>query len=382
MPKDFISQPFSRRSVISGLAVAAATAAVGCSASGQSANDDGTIYFGVSGPLSGPQAEYGEYWKQGFDLALEEINGDGGIDGRKLDLKWEDSQSDPKQSVPIAQRFVSDQAIIAELGDFSSPASMAASSVYQKAGLVQFGFTNSAPAFTQGGTYMWTTALTQAYYQTLSAQLVAEVADTISVVYIQSDWGLDSYDTFKAEADKIGLKVLYESPFQPDSTDFRPILIKARDAQPDALVHIGYAPDGAQIVRQARELGWDGEIFGGQATPQFIEAGGEAVNGVKINENLLIGNDSPAVVEFNDKFNKKFGHEPSIFSVYAYDALQVLAQAAERGGASREGIFNALNDGKSFHTVQFGDFTFTKDRRPGDVPTVPLVVEDGKFVAR
>src|SRR5476651_2072312 len=85
------------------------------------------VMIGVSGPLTGPNAQYGAQWKQGFDLALDEIQAAGGIDGRKLAYTFEDSQSDPRQSVAIAQKFVSDPKIVMELGDFSSPASMAAS---------------------------------------------------------------------------------------------------------------------------------------------------------------------------------------------------------------------------------------------------------------
>ncbi|MVU83510.1 ABC transporter substrate-binding protein [Nocardia sp. ET3-3] len=115
-----------------------------CSNDSSGSNSD-TVYFGVSGPKTGGSAEYGRLWQQGFDLALDEINAAGGINGKKVALKWEDSQSDPKQAVPIATKFVGDRSIIAELGDFSSPASIAASPVYNRGKLVQYGFTNGGP---------------------------------------------------------------------------------------------------------------------------------------------------------------------------------------------------------------------------------------------
>lgn len=351
-----------------------------CSTTAEPAASD-TIYIGVSGPVTGPTAEYGNYWKEGFELALEEINGAGGVAGKQVELKWEDSQSDPKQTVPIAQKFVADTDIIAELGDFSSPASMAASATYQQAGLVQFGFTNSNLQFTDGGDHMWSTSLTQAYYQKQNADQIAASHKKISVVYLQSDWGKTSLDYFKAEAEAKGLEIVYESPIQADSTDYKPVLIKARDAQPDAVVHIGYAPDGAVVIRQLREIGYEGQFYGGQNTPEFLEAAGDAAEGTIINENFLIGNPDPQVVEFYEKFQAKFGHEPSTFAVYAYDALYVLTQAIERGGATREGVFNGLSAGEPFETVQFGAFTFGADRRPGDVPLLPVKVEDGEFVA-
>src|SRR6201996_4296438 len=120
------------------------------------------ILAGVSGPLTGPNAQYGAQWKKGFDLALDEINGADGIKGRPLAYQFEDSQSDPRQSVAIAQKFVSDPKIVVEAGDFSSTASRAASPIYQRAGLVQFGFTNSHPNFTKGGDFIWSSSVSQA----------------------------------------------------------------------------------------------------------------------------------------------------------------------------------------------------------------------------
>lgn len=369
---------------LTAVAVASFTLLSACGAdsgSGSSGSDSDAIYFGVSGPQTGASAEQGTYWQEGFDLALEEVNAAGGIDGKQLALKWEDSQSDPKQSVPIAQKFVADDSIIAELGDFSSGASMAASATYQQAGLVQFGFTNSNPQFTDGGDRMWTTSLTQEYYQKLGADEVTKDHTKLSIVYIQSDWGKSSFDLFKAEAEAQGAEIVYESAIQPDSEDYRPVLIKARDAEPDAIVHIGYAADGARVVRQVRELGYEGTFYGGQNTPEFLESAGEAAEGTIINENLLVGNTAPRVTDFYAKFEDKYGHEPSTFSAYAYDALNVLVQAAQKGGATREGIYEGLASGDSFDSVQFGEVTFADNRRPNDVPTVPVVVQDGAYVA-
>jgi branched-chain amino acid transport system substrate-binding protein len=119
------------------------------------------VFFGVSGPLTGQNAQYGAQWKAGFDLALDQINAEGGIHGRPLAYVFEDSQSDPRQAVGLAQKFVNDKRIRIELGDFSSPASMAASPIYQRAGLVQLGFTNSHPDFTKGGDYVWSPSISQ-----------------------------------------------------------------------------------------------------------------------------------------------------------------------------------------------------------------------------
>src|SRR5215207_9105317 len=182
-----------------------------CGTSGQSGTGSSEpIVVGVSGPLTGPNAQYGAQWKQGFDLALDEINGGGGINGRKLQYEFEDSQSDPKQSVVVAQKFVADPRIVAELGDFSSTASMAASPIYQRAGLVQFGFTNSHPDFTKGGDFMWSTSVSQADEQPLLARYAVTNLGLkkLAILHLNTDWGRTSRDHFASAAKELGAEVV------------------------------------------------------------------------------------------------------------------------------------------------------------------------------
>ena len=168
-----------------GVAPAAPAAGGGpAQTSAAAAADASPIYFGVSAPLTGPLAEYGGYFQQGFGLALEELNGAGGVSGHPIELVWADTQSDPKQSVPVAQKFVDDPKIIAELGDFSSTASMAASPVYERAKVVQYGYTNSSPVFTNGGQYMWSPSVSQASAEVLQTDAVAKYGKRVAVLYL------------------------------------------------------------------------------------------------------------------------------------------------------------------------------------------------------
>ncbi len=376
----------SRRTLFTGsLAVAALTTA-GCSASSATpaagSEAAGPIYFGVSGPKTGVNAEYGKAWEQGFAIALKEINAAGGIHGRQVQLKWEDSQADPKQSVPIAEKFVADKTIIAELGDFASGASMAASSVYQDNKLVQFGFTNSNPKFTDGGDRMWSTSLTQEHYQIGNVDgLVADGIKSVSVLYLQSDWGKTSFDIFTARAKEKGLQILYSTPIQQDGDDFRPVLIRARDAGPDAVVHIGYAPDGGLVVKQLRGLGFTKPFYGGQITQQYIDVGGQAAEGTILHDTFIVNDSSPRVAAFVAKFRAEYNTDPGFFQVSAYDALKLIVAAAKAGGPTREGVFKGLSEkDRKFETVLLGDITFNDKRRPGGAPLKKIVVKGGKFV--
>src|SRR5215469_16299000 len=109
----------NRRSLLKGSLAAVAAIVMTRSVLAESSDP---ILLGVSGPLTGPNAQYGAQWEPGFNQALDEINTAGGVNGSKLAYRFEDSQSDPRQSVAIAQKFVSDPSIVMELGDFSSTA--------------------------------------------------------------------------------------------------------------------------------------------------------------------------------------------------------------------------------------------------------------------
>src|SRR5215216_1860855 len=189
----------------------------GCSQIG-GGGSSGDIYFGVSGPLTGPNAEYGQIWKKAFDIAVDEINAKGGIKGRKVQILFEDTQSDPKQSVVIAEKFVNDKRIVAEIGDFASPASMAASPIYERAGLVQYGFTNSHPDFTKGGNYMFSTAPNQAD----DAPFLAEYAvkdlgkKKLVLLHLNTDWGKTTADLFEARARELGATIVYRDAYLPE----------------------------------------------------------------------------------------------------------------------------------------------------------------------
>src|SRR6195952_4242356 len=241
------------------------------------------IVAGVSGPLTGPNAQYGAQWKRGFDLALDSINKAGGVKGRLIEYDFQDSQSDPRQSVAVAQKFVADPRVVIELGDFASPASMAASPIYQRAGLVQFGFTNSHPNFTKGDDYMWSNSLAQTDETPRLPKFAADLGlKKVAVLHLNTDWGRTSEKIFLETAKKLGMEVVDSEGYQPDEQDFRSTLVRVRDAKPDGVVLISYYSDGALISRQVRSVGLKDPIvaIGSVYSPKFIELGGKDVEGV------------------------------------------------------------------------------------------------------
>ncbi len=272
------------------------------------------ILAGVSGPLTGPNAQYGAQWKRGFDLALDGINGAGGVKGRPLAYVFEDSQSDPRQSVAVAQKFVADPRIVIELGDFASPASMAASPIYQRAKLVQFGFTNSHPDFTKGGDHMWSNSTNQAEEQPkLSTRRRQLGFKRPAVLHLNTDWGRTAKDAFVAAAEAGGMQVAAVEAYLAAEQDFRPTLVRVRDSNPDGLVLLSYYADGALICRQARDTGLKLPIVAGTSnySPKFIELGGQGVEACYVMTTFFPGDPRPEVQDFVARYRRNTTRNPT-----------------------------------------------------------------------
>lgn len=344
------------------------------------------IYIGVSGPLTGNNARYGEQWKKGFDLALDAINDAGGIDGRPLEYIFEDSQSDPTQSVVVAQKFVADPRIIVELGDFSSGASMAASPIYERNQLVQFGFTNSHPDFTNaGGEYTWSNSVTQAQ----ASPALADYAVTdlglkrLAAFYQNTDWGLTTFDLFKQRAEELGAEIVSDAAYLPDEKDFRSALTAARDANPDGIILISYQADGALIAQQLEQTGLNVPVVGASSiqSPDFLELGGDAAEGVYVRGQFLPADERPFVKDVVDAYVARYDETPDFFAVHAYDTINLIAEAIRTGGATREGVLAGLKALPPVPSVIYETATLDPEtRRVLDPQFVNLIVQDGEFV--
>jgi branched-chain amino acid transport system substrate-binding protein len=343
------------------------------------------VFIGVTGPLTGQYAQYGAQWKKGFDYALDEINASGGINGRLLQYIFEDSQSDPRQTVVIARKFVDDQRIVVEVGDFSSAASMAASPIYQAAGLVQFGFTNSHPDFTKGGDCIWSNAVNQKDEMPLLADLAHDIGlKRLAVLYINSDWGRTAKDLFVEAVKKHGGEVVGAEGYLADEKDFRSAIVRVRDANPDGIALISYYPDGAQITRQLHNAGLTQPIIAGGSiySPKFLELGGDAVNGVITNVPFFPQDPRPVVQKFVQGFNAKFGAEPDAYNGRAYDTFILLASVMRQFGPERGKVKEGLARIKDVPSVVYGSVTFDAETRRVANPFVSrITVKDGKWAA-
>lgn len=384
--KTLSGRTIDRREVIRGLTALSAAGLVTSwnpLTAGLAAAQEGPIRFGVSGPFSGNNAEYGRIWQQAMKLALDEINAEG-IAGRQLELVYEDTQADPKQSAPVAQKFVGDSTILAELGDFASPASMAASPIYERGKLVQFGFTNSHPDFTKGGEFMFSTTLSQEQDAAYLAQTAFDkLGSKQAVLYRNTDWGKVTQELYVNKLKELGAEVVAVENYLENEKDFRSLLAKVRDAQPEVVALISYYTDGALIAQQAQAVDLGAKLVANGAcnSPQFIELGGDATEGVVTTTVFFPGAPRPEAEPFVAAYQEQYDEDPDSFAALAYDAVKILAWAVEQGGPQREAIQQALVAGTEIPSIVYGPFQFGPDRRVLNATMVPIVVRDGAFAA-
>ncbi|QAY59467.1 hypothetical protein ET475_05310 [Microbacterium protaetiae] len=385
-----MSRIIRRTLFASAVASLAAMTLAGCSlaatnaAESDSGSSDSPVYFGVSAAQTGQYAQYGEQFKQAFDLAVDQVNANGGINGHPVALKYEDSQSDPKQSVTVAQKFVGDPDVILVFGDYSSAASIPASPIYTAGKLLQYGFNNSNADFTdKGSQYQWSSSTTTADEYVWEADYIKEQGvDSIGLTYLNtSDWGIPAYQAFKAEADKIGLKITDAEAVDPTSDDYRPSLTKATAGSPEAFAHLGYGPDSAKLVTQLRSIGYKGTFYGGQDEQSFDET--PDAEGSIIPAQFIASNPDADVQKFVKAFQAKYPDDKDVtnFEAGAYDALNIAVAAAKAGGITREGILKGFSEIKDVPSVVYGKVTFdTQTRRILNPQFTPAILKDGAWV--
>jgi len=269
------------------------------------------------------------------------------------------------------------------LGDFSSPASMAASPIYQRAKLVQFGFTNSHPDFTKGGDHMWSNSTNQAEEQPRLAEFAAKLGfKRPAVLHLNTDWGRTAKDAFVKAAPGLGLEVTTAEAYLPAEQDFRPTLVRARDSKADGLVLISYYADGALISRQAHDTGLTLPILAGGSnySPKFIELGGAGVEGDFVMSTFFPGDPRPEVQDFVKRYQAKYDQEPDTFSAGAYDTMNLVAALCEKYGTTREAMQTGLTEIRDVPSVIYGKVNFDPTtRRVSGASYRLLLVKGGKF---
>ena len=340
------------------------------------------IYLGLSAPITGNYAEYGQNFQKAMSLGIKWINEAGGVNGRPIELIVGDSKGDPKESAALAQKYTSDKRIVAELGDFTSTCCMAAQPIYDRAGMVQLSPTSSHPDFAPGSKWSFGIIGTQAGEGPFMARFATQTLGKkkLAVLYINNDWGIVSKDMFIKGAEESGAEIVAVEHYFEAERDFTGVLTKLRGYNPELLYICSMYNDGALISKQKDKLGWTDVVIMGPGSlysPKLIEIGGSAVENLMTSCLFFPKDPRPEVQKFVKGFEESYNATPNMFAGVAYDAVNLMAATIAKSGTDRAAIREELAKTKGFMGVT-GEITFTER---GDVVREynKLTIRNGEF---
>jgi branched-chain amino acid transport system substrate-binding protein len=297
-----------------------------------------TVKVGVLLPLTGAQAKFGEIEKRSFEMAAEEINAKGGVNGKKIELLFEDDTGKPDVGRSGMEKLISREKVPVITGGYSSSVTAAAAPVAQRFQVPFVICTGSADDITEKGyNYVFRINQFASEYPNAVESFLKEVAKdvkTVALLYENSSFGQSSSKSFEEDAKRLGLKIIVKEGYQAGAIDFKPILTKVKAANPDMIYMVSYVMDASLLMRQSKELRINPKMFvGGGAgftLPEFAKSAGDAANGVFSATLWIETLPFPGAKAYFDNFKKKYGSETEYHGAEAYAAMYVVADALKR----------------------------------------------------
>ena len=297
-----------------------------------SATSTGDILVGMYGSLTGDGASFGQSSVEGAQLAVEELNNAGGLlGGRKIRLLVEDDQSKPDEASNAVTKLITQDKVVAVLGEVASRRSLAAGPVCQKYQTPMISPASTNERVTAIGDYIFRVCFIDPFqgevlakfaYNDLKARKVAVLKD------VQQDYSVGLTDAIQKTFQALGGEVLAPVSYSSGDADFKAILTQVRAQKPDAMFVTGYYPEADIIVRQARELGMKIPVLGGDGwVGDALKNGREALANCFISNHYSGDNPDPVVQNFVKTYRAKFNREPDSIAALGYDAAKVLAAA-------------------------------------------------------
>jgi branched-chain amino acid transport system substrate-binding protein len=342
------------------------------------------IQVGFFGALTGPTATFAQSGRNGVTLAVEELNGAGGVlGGKRIELLVEDDRGEASEAASVVSKLITRDHVVALIGEQASSRTIAAAPIAQSYGVPMISPTSTNVDVTKKGDYIFRACFTDSYQGGVLASFARrdlEAKSAAILVDARSDYSVGLAQAFRESFEREGGKIAGELKYTEGDSDFRAQLTVIRALAPDVLLVPGYYTDAGLIARQARALGMTAVLLGadGWDSPKLAEIGGEAIEGAYFSNHYSVDDPSPAVRTFAAAYRRRFGADPDSIAALSYDATKLLADAIKRAG-STEGkrIRDALADTKGFAGVS-GTIDMDADRNPIK-PAVILKVERGRF---
>jgi len=313
------------------------------------------VLIGMVGSLTGPEAHFGLDTRDGVTLALEEANAAGGVAGRPLALRAYDAQSKPEEAASAAMRLVLQDKVVLIIGEnaSSNTLAMAPAVAAAQVPLISPSATN-ARVTAAGGPYVFRVCFVDAFQgeaMAAFARSTLKLSRLAVLTDVKSDYSVGLADVFRRRFVALGGTVVAEESYAKGDSDFRAVLTRMKAHQPEAIFIPGYYSDAGPIARQARELGLQAVLLGGDGWDsggKLAELGGTAVEGAYYSTHFSPDNPSAPVQRFLQAYQARFGRLPDALGALGYDAARVgiaaLRATAGVGGAALRAAIAATHD--------------------------------------
>jgi branched-chain amino acid transport system substrate-binding protein len=345
------------------------------------------ITIGAIEVLSGPNNKYGLAIRNGFDLALEEVNKAGGVlGGHPLAIAYEDSAGNKDQAINAVRQLIGVQKVPLILGPTLSNEMFAVGPIANERKVPIVGTSTTANGITAIGPYVFRTSLPEAAVVPVTLQTARDRLGVkkVAVMYGNDDaFTKSAYDVMKDALAKLGIETLTTETFGGKDTDFSAQMTKIAALKPDAIVVSALVEAGAGILLAKKQMGIPASVrvIGGNGlnSPQVPAVAGDAADGTLVGSPWFIGKTDAANQKFVTTYRAKYNADPDQFAAQAYDTLFLVSKAITAAGeANADKIRDALT--KATHAGVMGSFSFTADRDPADTSGVVVIeMKSGAF---
>lgn len=294
------------------------------------------IVIGLFGPMSGERSALGMRFKEAATMFADELNGAGGVGGRPVEIRIEDSRGNPREAATLAQKFAQDAAVLAVVGGQTSTESMAAGPILAEAKLAQVAPTAGHPDYVKISPYQFRTTPTHASMVQPHADMLLKKLGMkkIAIVYFKDDWGMVTNTMMSKRLKELGAEVVLSEAMIPETRDFRPLITKIKAAAPDGVFLVSHYAESALFMQQLRQADPKLKVAGTDTLndPKFIELAGGAAEGVVMPTLFLAS--APEAARFSKAYEAKFGKEPNYYSAFTWDAMLIVTGAMKQLAAS------------------------------------------------
>jgi len=349
----------------------------------------GPLLIGSVGALTGPEAHFGLESRNGAQLAVEEANASGGVQGRLLALRAYDSQSRPEEAASAMTRLATQDHVLFVVGENQSTNTLAMAPAAAQGQVPMISPSSTNPRVTsEGGPYVFRVCFTDTFQGQLLARFARESlkAERVATMVDQkSDYSIGLAKVFAARFTALGGTIVADEAYTRGDTDFRGPLTRVKAARPQVLFIPGYYSDVGPLARQARELGIQAALLGGDGWDsggRLAQLGGPAVEGALYSSHFAADNPGGRVQDFLARYKARFGHVPDALGALGYDAARVGIDALRRsGGVGGPMLREQIARTREFDGVT-GRITLGPDRdavKPAVI--VKLVKGEARFAA-